>query len=74
MARVKRGEKIDAEQLWEAYRAIQLTPDQKAAARARLEKAGEEAARNGVYESGLQLIGQVHFDTSDLDDLRRDRD
>lgn len=74
MARVKRDEQVGEEELWAAYRAIQLTPEQKAVARGRAEKRAEEAARHGVFQRVLELVGDVHFDKDDLEDLRRDRD
>ncbi len=73
MARAKKKEK-DVE--WtpsEYYWSIQLTPEQKAAAREELKKAAEEAARNGVYERLLDLMGKVHLDLN-IDELREDRD
>lgn len=55
------------------WRAIQLTPEQKAAARAELAKLGEEARRNGVYERVLELVGKVHFDMDDIREARGKR-
>lgn len=71
MAR-KKAKTEAAEDPWAYYRSIQLTPEQKAEARAEMEKAAEEAARNGVYEQFLELVGKVKFDV-DLDQLREDR-
>ncbi|HWW59899.1 MAG TPA: hypothetical protein VN181_00900 [Thermoanaerobaculia bacterium] len=71
MGRVKK--KSRQEELWEHYRAIQLTPEQKAAGRAELRRRAEEAAATGVYEELLALVGKVHLDL-DLDELREDRD
>ena len=73
MARKKTKPVEDAEDGWAYYRSIQLTPEQKAAARRRLEEQCEEAARNGVYEQFLALEGKVKFDL-DIDELREDRD
>jgi hypothetical protein len=74
MARAKKKEPqekpVDS---WEYYESIQLTPEQKAAAREELKKAAEEAARNGVYERLLGLMGTVHVQY-DIDKLREDRD
>jgi hypothetical protein len=55
---------------WAEYQRLQLTPEQKAAARKYLEAQGEEAARNGIWELFLELEGKVHLD---MDDLRRAR-
>jgi hypothetical protein len=58
---------------WEYYYSIQLTPEQKAEARARLEAQADEAAAHGVYEKLLALCGKVHLNL-DIDELREDRD
>jgi len=68
----KKGTAV-ADWISEEYRRAQLTPEQKAAARAELNKLSEEAKRNGVYEGLLSLFGKVHL-TYDMDDLREDRD
>ena len=57
----------------ERYRSIQLTPEQKALAKKRLEAQSEEAAQNRVWEKFLALEGKVKL-TYDLDALREDRD
>jgi hypothetical protein len=57
----------------EEWKAIQLTPEQKAAARAELQKRIDAAAAAGVYERLMELQGKVHWDL-DLDELREDRD
>ncbi len=58
---------------WERWKAFQLTPEQKAAARAELQKRIDKAAAEGVYERLLALRGKVHLDL-DLEELRKDRD
>ncbi|HEX9984483.1 MAG TPA: hypothetical protein VGF69_14580 [Thermoanaerobaculia bacterium] len=58
---------------WEYYHSIQLTPEQKAELRARVEAQAEKAAESGVYEKLLALRGKVHLDL-DIDELREDRD
>jgi hypothetical protein len=73
MAKRKAKPVDDPEDPWAYYRSIQLTPEQKAAARKRLDEQCEEAARNGVYEQFLALEGKVKFDL-DIDELREDRD
>lgn len=73
MAKRKAKPADEHEELWTYYQSIQLTPEQKAAARMRLEEQCEEAARNGVYEQFLALEGKVKFDL-DIDELREDRD
>jgi hypothetical protein len=50
----------------------ELTPEEKAAARAEAEKLGEEAARNGVYEKLLELEGKVPLDPEFYRRLRED--
>jgi len=55
------------------WRAIQLTPEQKAEARAELRKLLDEVAATGAYEKLLALRGKVHLDL-DLEELRKDRD
>jgi hypothetical protein len=57
----------------ELYRSYQLTPEQKAAARKRLEAQSEEAARNRVWEKFRALQGKVKL-TYDVEALREDRD
>jgi hypothetical protein len=67
MAR-KKAARAQADDPWAYYRSIQLTPEQKAELRARAEKAGEEARRNGVYEQFLALEGKVKFGELPEDD------
>lgn len=69
-------EKEVAEVTWEPseeWKAIQLTPEQKAKARAELQKRVDAAAAAGVYERLMELRGKVKWDL-DLEELRRDRD
>jgi hypothetical protein len=73
VARATKIEKSRVDELWEEYRRIQLTPDQKSAARKELEEQSKEAARNGVWERFLELEGTVHLEY-DLEELREDRD
>lgn len=58
---------------WAHYRSIQLTPEQKAAGRARMQKEIDKARAAGVYEGLLKWQGKVHWDI-DIDALREDRD
>jgi hypothetical protein len=58
---------------WAHYRSIQLTPEQVAAGRARLQKEIDKARAAGVYEGLMKWKGKVHWDI-DLDELRKDRD
>ena len=69
----KRKTKAEPDDPWAYYWSIQVTPEQKAETRKRLEAKCEEAARNGVYEQFLALVGKVKFDL-DIDELREDRD
>jgi len=55
---------------WAEYERMQLTPEQKRAAREESEKLAKQAARDGVWELFLELEGKVHLD---MDDLRRAR-
>lgn len=59
---------------WAEYQRLQLTAEQKSAARAEAEKLGEEAARNGVYEKLLALEGKVPFDWEFYRRLREEDD
>lgn len=59
---------------WKAWLELQLTPEQKAEARARTEAQSEEAARNRVWEQFLELEGKVHLDMDDVREAREDRD
>ena len=63
----------DEEDHWAHYRSIQLTPEQVAAGRARLQKDIDRARAAGVYEGLLEWEGKVHWDI-DIDELREDRD
>lgn len=76
MARVKHEPEEQATPKWEPseeWKAIQLTPEQKAALRAEAEQRAREAAAAGVYERLMELRGKVKWDL-DLEELRRDRD
>lgn len=55
------------------WQSIQLTPEQKAAARAELQKKADEASRNGVYEKILSLVGKVHLDMDDIREVRKSK-
>ena len=68
MSKVKKKE--DGSIDWSAY---ELTPEQRAKARAEAEELGRKAAETGVYERLLELQGKVKWDL-DLDELREDRD
>ena len=57
----------------EEWKAIQLTPEQKAELRAIMQKKIERARAEGVYERLMELRGKVKWDL-DLEELRRDRD
>jgi hypothetical protein len=63
----------DEEDHWAHYRSIQLTPEQVAAGRARLQKDIDRARAAGVYEELLKWEGKVHWDI-DIDELRKDRE
>jgi len=55
------------------WEAIQLTPEQRAEARARAEEKAREAAAAGAYERFAELRGKVRWDL-DLKELRKDRE
>ena len=55
------------------WRAIQLTPEQKAALRAEAEEQARKAAAAGTYERFAELRGKVKWDL-DLEELRKDRE
>lgn len=58
---------------WAYWQSIQLTPEQKAAAREEAQKLVDEAGRNGVYEKVLSLVGKVHLDMDDLREVRKSK-
>ena len=70
MGRAKKKEVHDA---WEYYKSIQLTPEQKAEARAEAQKEIDRAARDGVYEEMSKLRGKIKWSLT-LDELRKDDD
>jgi hypothetical protein len=70
VGKVKKDAEVDPFAEW---RAIQLTPEQKAAARAESQKLIDKAAEEGAYEELLALQGKVNLDL-DLEELRKDRD
>jgi hypothetical protein len=59
---------------WAEYQRMQLTPEEKAAAREELDKLGEEAARNGVYEKLLAHEGKIPLDWKFYQRLREEED
>lgn len=77
MAKVKKKPHPDDWMLeWEPseeWKAMQLTPEQSAAARAETQKLIDKAAAEGVYERLLALRGKLNLDL-DLEELRKDRD
>lgn len=67
----KENEQATVDELWARYSAMQLTPEQKAEARARMREKADEAARNGFYEDLLAMRGKVTWSVS-WEDLRDD--
>lgn len=63
MAKRKPREKSRTDELWEEYQRIQLTPEEKAAARAEVERLAEKAAAEGVYERAREMKGQIKWST-----------
>ena len=55
------------------WEVIQLTPEEKARARAEAEEMGRKAAEAGAYERFAELRGKVRWDL-DLEELRKDRE
>jgi hypothetical protein len=72
MSKVKK-EPVPESEPPDEWKAIQLTPEQKAKLRAQAEEAARKAAATGVYERLLELRGKVKWDL-DLEELRKDRD
>jgi len=72
MSKVKK-EQVAERDPFEEWKAIQLTPEQKAELRARAEEKARKAAAAGAYERLLELRGKVEWDL-DLDELRKDRE
>ncbi|HEU4887483.1 MAG TPA: hypothetical protein VFV49_06330 [Thermoanaerobaculia bacterium] len=64
MGRAKQAERTRSEELWDEYQAIQLTPEQKAAARRRAEERAEQASRDGTYERVREIAGTVKWSMS----------
>jgi hypothetical protein len=74
MARTKKGAVAEPPMdLWARYQSLQLTPEQKAEARAELERNAAAAAKAGAYKELLEAMGKVHL-VYDIDELREDRD
>lgn len=71
----KKKPKPEPEDHWAEYFAMQLTPEQKAAARAELQKEIDRARRAGVYEKLIALRGKVDLklDLKAIRELRKDR-
>jgi hypothetical protein len=70
MARAKKLQQPSADEVWAQYFAVQLTPEEKAAARA---EAQRMRVAPGAAELFRRLQGKVHL-VYDLDELREDRD
>jgi hypothetical protein len=70
MSRVKKP-KPSPDELWAEYQALQLTPEQKAALRRKVEKKFDGAARDGVYERVIEIAGTVEWnDTWNIGETR----
>jgi hypothetical protein len=61
MTRPVMDDEAVAEDVFSAYQAIQLTPEQKAEARKRAEERAAEASRAGVYDRVLEIEGTVKW-------------
>jgi hypothetical protein len=64
MARVTTRKTTQTEQLWEKYRSLQLSPEQKKAAREETEARVEQARIDGVYERVRETAGTVKWSIS----------
>jgi hypothetical protein len=64
MGKVKKVEKSRAEQLWDEYMALQLTPEEQDAAHAQAERDAAEARAAGVYAQALELAGTIRWSVS----------
>jgi hypothetical protein len=64
MSQPKIEDTSESARLWEAYQALQLTPEQKAALREKVEKKVDRAAREGVYERVIEIAGTIKWNTS----------
>ena len=73
MARKKTKPEEESFDHFAYWQSIQLTPEQKAAAREELWRKVEEARRNGVYEKVLSLVGKVHLDMDDIREVRKSK-
>ncbi|MEA2490901.1 MAG: hypothetical protein QOH21_2693 [Acidobacteriota bacterium] len=72
MAKTKKGAGAEPPpDLWELYLSLQLTPEQKAEARAEMERKAAVAREEGVFERLLEAMGKVHLEY-DIDELRED--
>jgi hypothetical protein len=49
------------EELWTAYDAVQLTPEQRAAARRAAEGRAEQARLDGAYSRALEMVGTIKW-------------
>jgi len=61
MTRPVMDDEAVAEDVFTAYQAIQLSPEQKAAARKRASERAAEARRTGVYDRVLEIEGTVKW-------------
>ena len=64
VARATKTEMTQTDQLWEEYRAMQLSPEQKRAAREETEARVEQARIDGVYERLREIAGTVKWSIS----------
>jgi hypothetical protein len=74
MTKTKKGAVAEAPtDIWELYQSLQLTPEQKAEARAEVEREAEAAQKAGVFKRLVEAMSKVNLDY-DIDELREDRD
>jgi hypothetical protein len=69
VAQAKEHVRSETEELWDAYLAIQLTPEKKAALHTEAERRCERARDEGVYQRALEIAGKVKWSVS-WQDLR----
>jgi hypothetical protein len=61
------------EDAWRLYQSVQLSPEQKTAARAELAQIAGQARRDGVYDELKKMIGKVKWSVT-WEELRKDDD
>lgn len=71
MGYANRTKPTRGDELWAEYQTLQLTPEQKEAARAELSEKVQAASHDGVYERAREIAGTVEW-TIAAQELRDD--